>query len=225
MIAAQGRIPISRKLEKAISMPELNMENIDNIVLIILIYGGVVVVAFWLAMVIWTFRDMRARSRDRLAQLQAALLVAILTLPGLLIYLMLRPRETLGEAYERSLEEEALLQEIEEKPNCPGCGQRTQTNWQLCPNCHTKLKKPCVACGKTLELAWNICPFCATGQPVYNTDPMGVDIGTGYTESTMAVSRPRRRSVTRDSVSRGSSSSAQASQQTESLEFVDSEDY
>src|SRR5690606_1576112 len=100
------------------------------------------------------------------------------------------------------------------------CGQRTQTNWQVCPNCHTKLKKPCVACGKTLELAWNICPFCATGQPTYNTDPIGADLGAGYTD-TVAVSRPKRRSVTRDSVNRSAPSSTQASQQTGSLEFVD----
>jgi hypothetical protein len=208
-------------------MPEFNLENVDNIVLVVLIYGGVVLIAFWLAMVVWAFRDMRARSRDRLAQLQVAVLVAILTLPGLFIYLLLRPRETLAEAYERSLEEEALLQEIEDKPNCPGCGQRTQTNWQVCPNCHTKLKKPCIACGKTLELAWNICPYCATGQPTYATDPIGLDPGTGYTDTSMAVARPsRRRSVTRDPVSRGSTS--QTSQQTGStgsLEFVDSEDY
>ena len=93
-------------------MPNLTLENVDNVVLVALIYGGVVIVAFWLAMVIWAFRDIRARSRDRLAQLQVAALVAILTLPGLFIYLLLRPRETLAEAYERSLEEEALLQEI-----------------------------------------------------------------------------------------------------------------
>ena len=67
---------------------------------------------------------MRSRSRDTFAQLGSLLLVALLTIPGLIIYLLIRPRETLSEAYERSLEEEALLQEIEEKPTCPGCGQR-----------------------------------------------------------------------------------------------------
>lgn len=210
-------------------MPDFNLENINNIVLIVLIYGGVILVAFWLAMVIWAFRDMRARSRDRLAQLQVGLFVAVLTLPGLLIYLLLRPRETLGEAYERSLEEEALLQEIEEKPNCPGCGQRTQVNWQVCPNCHTRLKKPCTACGKTLELAWNICPYCATGQPTYATDPVGIELGSSYSDQSTAASRPRRRSVTRDPVSRGMATpSNQTPQQTGSagsLEFVDSDEY
>jgi len=84
--------------------------------------------------------------------------------------LMLRPRETLSEAYERSLVEEALLQEIEEKPTCPGCKQRVQADWQVCPSCHTRLKKPCIRCGQTLELAWNLCPYCATPQASYATE-------------------------------------------------------
>lgn len=128
------------------------------------IYGLVVAAAFWLAMIIWTYRDMRARSRDSVAQMLVAVMVAVLTVPGLLIYIFLRPRETLAEAYERSLEEEALLQDIEEKPTCPACGQRVQEAWQVCAYCHTRLKKPCISCGRTLELSWDLCPYCATSQ-------------------------------------------------------------
>ena len=52
--------------------------------------------ALWLGLVIWTFRDIRSRSRDIFAQILATLVVAILNLPGLLIYMMVRPRETLA---------------------------------------------------------------------------------------------------------------------------------
>lgn len=148
----------------------LNLEEAGGLFTGALVYLGMIVAAFWLAMVIWTYRDMRARSRDSLAQLLTALMVAVLTLPGLIIYLFLRPRETLSEAYERSLEEEALLQEIEEKPVCPGCRQRVQDEWQACPNCHTRLKRPCVRCGRMLELSWDLCPYCATPVPAYNMD-------------------------------------------------------
>src|SRR5512143_2912659 len=96
---------------------------------------GAVVAALWMGIVLWTLRDMRARSRDVLAQWAATAMVAILNIFGLIIYLMLRPRETLAEAYERSLEEEALLQGIEEKPMCPGCGRPTKVLWQVCPYC------------------------------------------------------------------------------------------
>ena len=60
---------------------------------------------------------------ERVLALLATLLVAVLNLPGLVIYLILRPARTLAEAYEQSLEEEALLQEIEDKRVCPGCGR------------------------------------------------------------------------------------------------------
>ena len=143
----------------------------QDIITIVAIYGIVMIAAFWLAMVVWAFRDMRSRSRDTFAQLGVALMVAILLFPGLLIYIFLRPRETLGEAYERSLEEEALLQEIEEKPTCPGCGQRVQDDWQACPHCFTRLKKPCVKCHQMLELSWQLCPHCATPQPGANVEP------------------------------------------------------
>lgn len=136
--------------------------DIVSIVLAILALLGAIVAAFWLTLIIWTFRDMRARSRDIFAQILAALLVAILFLPGVVIYLLLRPKETLAEAYERSLEEEALLQGIEESLVCPGCGSRVQPDFVVCPSCHTRLKKPCQNCGRALNLRWSVCPYCST---------------------------------------------------------------
>ena len=59
--------------------------------------------AVWVSVIIWTFRDIRSRSRDVFAQILATLLVLIFLpffpLPGLILYLILRPRETLAEVY------------------------------------------------------------------------------------------------------------------------------
>ncbi len=181
------------------------------------VYGIVVLAAFWLAMVVWAFRDMRSRSRDTLAQLGVALMVAILIIPGLLIYLFLRPRETLGESYERSLEEEALLQEIEEKPTCPGCGQRVKEHWQVCPHCYTRLKKPCTNCRQLLELSWQICPHCATPQPGYNPEQQVV---TGL-RHVRPVSMPEEVPVTRVS----SSAQQSTARSAEPVEFVEGDDF
>lgn len=142
----------------------LDQETINSVLLYSITIIGAVVTALWMGLVLWTWRDMRQRSRDLLAQIAASLMVAVLGIFGLIIYVMLRPSETLAESYERSLEEEALLQNIEEKPMCPGCGRPSQVEWQVCPYCHTKLKKPCVACERLLDLAWNLCPYCATSQ-------------------------------------------------------------
>jgi RNA polymerase subunit RPABC4/transcription elongation factor Spt4 len=125
--------------------------------------------ALWLSLIIWTFRDMRARSRDPFAQILAALVVAILPIVGLIIYLILRPPETLAEAYERALEEEALLQEIEERPACPGCSRIVEKEWLLCPHCHTRLRKKCADCGRLMELPWTLCPYCGN----QHLDPYG----------------------------------------------------
>lgn len=71
--------------------------------------------AFWIATVFWTYRDIRQRTRDPILQTAAVLLVLVFNFPGHWIYLIVRPRQTLTELYERSLEEEALLQELEDQ--------------------------------------------------------------------------------------------------------------
>lgn len=158
----------------------------QNVIVGLSVYAGVVGVFFWLAMIIWTYRDMRARSRDILSQLFVVGVVAVLNVPGLLIYLLLRPRETLSEAYERSLEEEALLQEIEEKPTCPGCGHRVHADWQACPYCHTRLKQPCINCHQLLDLSWTLCPYCATDQ----TQPEPTYVGVSASQHVYQSQNP-----------------------------------
>jgi RNA polymerase subunit RPABC4/transcription elongation factor Spt4 len=102
----------------------------------------------------------------------AAIVVALLPGVGLIIYLILRPPETLAEVYERALEEEALLQEIEERPACPGCSRSVDPNWLICPHCHTRLRKACPDCNALMDLQWQICPFCGNDQ----IDPYHVEL-------------------------------------------------
>jgi RNA polymerase subunit RPABC4/transcription elongation factor Spt4 len=126
---------------------------------------GAFLVALWVALVVWTYRDIRARHRDRLVHFLAAALVALLNLPGVLVYLILRPSRTLEEEYQQTLEEEALLQSIEDQLVCPGCERRIKSEWLVCPSCQTKLRKACHSCGRLMELPWNICPYCGEPAP------------------------------------------------------------
>jgi hypothetical protein len=139
-----------------------------------------------------------------------------LTIPGLIIYLLVRPRETLSEAYERSLEEEALLQDIEEKPTCPGCGQRVQDNWQACPHCFTRLKKPCTNCHQMLELSWQVCPYC-TAQQRAAAEPI-VATSTYTRPANIPEQTPINAQISPQARRRGSSRNA------EPLEFVEGDD-
>ncbi len=144
------------------SIPLPSLSDISNMVALLAIPLAAWGTALWLGLVIWTFKDMRARSRDPFAQIMASVMVAVLMIPGWLIYLMLRPRESLIEAYERALEQEALLQQIEERPSCPGCFRPTLDDWGICPYCGTRLRKGCPGCDRQLELHWNLCPYCGT---------------------------------------------------------------
>ena len=121
---------------------------------------GAYTAAFWFCLVVWTFRDIQKRSQDVIVQILATLLVLFFNLPGLLLYTILRPPETLAEAYARTLEEESLMQDIEERQSCPQCRHRVHPDYLLCPNCHLELKRVCVNCHRLLQMAWDICPYC-----------------------------------------------------------------
>ncbi len=144
-------------------MPTIQIPNIVIVVLqILLAFGGAFLLAIWISLIVWTFRDVRSRSRDIFAILLATLMVVIFGPLGLVIYFLLRPQTTLAELYERSLEEEALLQDLEERIVCPGCRRKVEPDWLVCPDCHAILKKKCVNCGRLLHLRWDICPYCVT---------------------------------------------------------------
>jgi RNA polymerase subunit RPABC4/transcription elongation factor Spt4 len=149
----------------------MNWNNVSLVVLGLAAFFGAFFVALWASLVIWTFRDMRARTRDAFAQFLASLMVLVLGPFGIILYFVLRPRETLSEKYERSLEEEALLQDIEERQICPGCKQPIEPDYVLCPICHTHLRTACIHCGRLIHPRWDLCPYCAQGQePVPGLD-------------------------------------------------------
>src|SRR3954451_11743322 len=82
---------------------------------------GAYLAALYFATIVWTYRDVTSRTRDVFSIGLGIALVVLVPFAGILLYLVLRPRETLSEAYERSLEEEYLLQDIEDSEVCPAC--------------------------------------------------------------------------------------------------------
>ncbi len=146
-------------------MPQLPTELLNSIGVVLEVIVAVLTaltVAFWIGLAIWTLRDIRARTRDFFAWLLATLLVLATGPIGLLLYFLLRPRETVAQVYDRQLEEEALLREITVRRACPSCQTVTEADWLMCPKCRTELRRTCAACGKPLELDWVVCPFCTT---------------------------------------------------------------
>ncbi len=149
--------------------------TLSNIIMLLAAWGAAFLVALWVSLIFWTYRDIRIRSRDPLIRILSIIIVTLLFLPGIVIYLILRPAHTVEEEYQRTLEEEALLQSIEDIPVCPGCGRKIQDTWMVCPNCHTRLKKTCHNCRKLMELSWNLCPYCGTPAPGKRREKMTMD--------------------------------------------------
>src|SRR3982074_70627 len=109
--------------------------------------AGLYILAIYLAMVFWTVRDAQQRTENQLLPYLAGLMVVVLNIFGIFLYLIIRPKETLGEAEQRVV--------------CPTCKERVQEEFILCPTCRTRLKRVCPNCGKLIRPEWNICPFCA----------------------------------------------------------------
>lgn len=125
---------------------------------------GAFIFAFWIAMGIWTFNDIRSRTRDWLAIGLASLMVLVFPLVGLVLYMMVRPRETLADVFDRALEEESLLRELESTLACYRCGLPVQDHWNFCSNCHSQLRYACSNCGKAMRHEWDICVNCGADQ-------------------------------------------------------------
>jgi RNA polymerase subunit RPABC4/transcription elongation factor Spt4 len=152
--------------------------SLNNFLLILAAWGGAFLAALWLSLILWTYRDIRSRVKDPLVRILAVLLVAVLFLPGIVVYMILRPPRTMEDDYQHMLEEEALLQAIEEREACPGCARHTQEDWKVCPNCYTKLRKSCHKCGKLMKLPWSLCPFCGTPEPGKRIEDLTVAAAT-----------------------------------------------
>jgi len=161
----------------------------------LLAIGIAYLIAVWFALVAWTFRDIEARSRSVFTQVFSTLLVVLFFVPGLLLYLILRPKEMLDQAFQRALEEEYLLQDLDDLPLCPGCQRSVDTEFVLCPHCQTALRSPCPACSRLIDLRWHVCPYCAV--PVDRVE----SVGTASDAETLRIledarSGRRRRAVT-----------------------------
>ena len=136
------------------------MDDWGSLIRIVAAVAGAYWAILWLSAIVWTYRDVKDRSTDSTSQVVAVFLVLVFNIPGLFLYLILRPPLTMAEAYERHLETEAILHEVGETRACPSCKGRVEPEFFFCPHCAAALREPCHACGKPLNLGWQACPYC-----------------------------------------------------------------
>lgn len=153
-----------------ISWPGGSLESALRLAALILVTYALVL---WLSAVVWVYRDVRNRTADPVSQLIAIVLVAVFNVPGLVVYLVIRPQTTMADAYERSLEAEAVLHELQLTANsCQGCRRPIDDDFNVCPHCRVVLREPCRSCSRLVRTSWTACPYCAADRvPVRPTPP------------------------------------------------------
>jgi RNA polymerase subunit RPABC4/transcription elongation factor Spt4 len=121
-------------------------------------------ILLWAATAYWAYRDLQTRTTNPIAPYLAAALIIIFTpvffLFGVIVYRILRPNETVAEANERALAEEAMMVEIEAQPHCANCGRQVHEDWIICPTCRNRLRRVCPNCSRLVELDWSLCAWC-----------------------------------------------------------------
>lgn len=114
----------------------------------------------WVFVTVWVWNDAKLRSESRLFRIISFILVLPLNLPGLIIYFIIRPQETLEQSYWADLEKRYLLYETADLTSCERCGFNLGPGFNLCPNCKLELKIKCSGCEVMIDKGWQFCPFC-----------------------------------------------------------------
>lgn len=115
-------------------------------------------VLMWLALVVWVFKDARRRNTAPGYPRLMAAIALLIPYFGPLLYIAVRPSETVDEQSDRELETLALQREAALR--CGDCGFPTEPGYLICPACHRKLKEPCHTCARPVDPRWSACPWC-----------------------------------------------------------------
>ena len=150
----------------------------------------VLLVILYILSIVWVVRD--AYLRGTTWYIWA--IVALVPVIGVIAYCLLRPPMLQIDKDEQELEVALKQRELMKYGECATCGYPVDSNYVLCPNCHTQLKNLCTHCERALEPAWTICPYCAT------------PVGSAQNPQGQKAARSRRRpSQPRSSQSRAQS--------------------
>ena len=126
-------------------------------------FGTLLVVAlvvFWLVVIGWVWIDSSERTSKRGLKIGYILLVIFFNIFGLIIYLIIRPGETIEEIYWEDLERRYLKYETSELGDCPRCGSQLYPGYVFCTNCGYRLKVKCPQCGVLIDKNHIFCEYC-----------------------------------------------------------------
>ena len=120
----------------------------------------VALVVFWLVIIGWVWVDSSERTSKKGLKIGYILLVIFFNVFGLIIYLIIRPSETIEEIYWEDLERRYLKYETSELGDCPRCGSQLYPGYVFCTNCGYRLKVKCPQCGVLIDKDHVFCEYC-----------------------------------------------------------------
>ena len=120
----------------------------------------VALVVFWLVIIGWVWVDSSERTSKKGLKIVYILLVIFFNIFGLIIYLIIRPSETIEEIYWEDLERRYLKYETSELGDCPRCGSQLYPGYVFCTNCGYRLKVKCPQCGVLIDKDHVFCEYC-----------------------------------------------------------------
>lgn len=119
-------------------------------------------VIFWIVVLDWVWLDASERTTNKRARIIYLLLVLFFNVIGWIIYLIIRPSQTIEQIYWSDLERRYLKYETAELGDCPKCGTQLYPGYIYCPKCGLELKTKCKGCDVYIEKTNEYCPFCGT---------------------------------------------------------------
>ncbi len=121
---------------------------------------GFLLVVFWLFIVGWVWVDSGERTSKKGLRVGYVVLASLLFIPGLIIYLVIRPSETIEEIYWADLERRYLKYETADLGDCPKCGSQLFPGYVHCTNCGYTIKIRCPKCNLLVNKEHKYCEFC-----------------------------------------------------------------
>lgn len=125
------------------------------------LYG--LLIASWIWFVVYALHDSERRFSRPAGRFLVVLLPLFFWLPGFIVYLFLRPSETITDRmYQKFLRNTVKLQE---NPSmCPACHDFVKPDFIFCPHCGGQVLASCRHCGRALRRDWGHCPSCGGKQ-------------------------------------------------------------
>lgn len=120
---------------------------------------GVISLIFWLVVTSWIWVDSDERTTSKWMRL-FYVLIGLIPVVGWIIYLIVRPSETIDEIYWGDLERRYLKYEAKDLGDCPRCDTQLFPGFIFCPNCKKRIKRKCSRCGIYVDLEYKYCTNC-----------------------------------------------------------------